>query len=204
MSKGSRTRNTILNLAADMAAKVGLHGLTIGGLAKAVGMSKSGLFAHFDSKDNLQLLILKMAANHMTESVFFPAFKKKRGLPRIKAIFNNWITYLEDQDSLPGGRLLISASVELNDQPGPLRDYIKEVMNDLMNSLERAVEIACEEGHFRSDLDVKQFAYTWYSIVLGYHHYSRVMGDTHAKKKLKTAFNKLINEASTQTLAKES
>ena len=126
-------------MAADMASRVGLQGLTIGGLAKVAGMSKSGLFAQVTSKDQLQLSVLNLASDNFTQIVFLPAFKKPRGIPRIEAILNNWVKYLEDQQTFSGARILISASTELADQPGDQRDFMKKVLNDLLASVARAV-----------------------------------------------------------------
>src|SRR5690606_26524804 len=122
-----------IDAALKIASMEGLGGLTIGSLAKAVGMSKSGLFAHFNSKDRLQLTVLEMAVRHFTDTVLVPAFRQPRGVARIRAMFENWIDYMDDGDRFPGGSILIAASTEVDDRPGPLRDYTHQVQKDLID-----------------------------------------------------------------------
>lgn len=186
------TRDTIVETAFKFASRDGLHSLSLGSLAKAVGMSKSGLFAHFGAKDKLQLQILESAVERFIESVMKPAFKKKRGEPRIQALVDNWLVYLNDPN-LSGGGILISASIELDDRPGPLRDFIQSVQQDLIKNIERSAQIAVEEGHFRPDLDIEQFAWTLYSFVLGYHHFKRMLEDPQAELHLKRSFEGLLS-----------
>lgn len=179
-----------------MASHNGLHGLTIGGLAKVVGMSKSGLFAHFNSKDNLQLMVLKRATDHFTDTVLRPAFRNNpRGEPRVRALFENWLDYLNDSSSLPGGDILLSVSTELDDQPGPLRELAQTVQGQLIDNIEKSARFAIEERHFRRDLDTKLFTWKLYSYILGYHHFKRMMEDPLAEARLRKSFEDLINYA---------
>src|SRR5262245_18016589 len=122
MRKGESTRNLILNEAVAFASRVGLEGLSIGSLAGRLDMSKSGLFAHFGSKEELQLLTLKQAQTLFRERVFSPALEEPRGLPRLRALFSNWLAWVEQNDELPGGCLMLAASAEYDDRPGPVRD----------------------------------------------------------------------------------
>ncbi|RYZ69469.1 MAG: TetR/AcrR family transcriptional regulator [Proteobacteria bacterium] len=186
------TKALILNTAVKLASREGIEGLTIGELAKAVGMSKSGLFAHFGGKDQLQLDVLKQATDRFVDSVMRPAFKAERGEPRLKAMFENWLTHLNDDSELPGGSILIAASIELDDRPGALRDFVQKAQRDLIANVERAAQMAVEEGHFRSDLDVEQFAWSMYSFVLGYHHFKRMLEDPKAELHLKRSFQGLL------------
>lgn len=196
VERGARkTRAVILDVALKIASLEGIEGLTIGELAKAVGMSKSGLFAHFQGKDNLQLSVLQAAIERFVEAVLRPAFREPRGEPRLKALVKNWIVHLNDQSSLPGGSILISASIELDDRPGVLRDFVQKAQKDLIKNIEKAAKIAVEEGHFRSDLDAELFAWSTYSFVLGYHHFKRMLEDPKAESHLKRSFNGLLEMA---------
>jgi AcrR family transcriptional regulator len=190
-----QTRSLILETALKIASREGIEGLTIGELAKAVGMSKSGLFAHFGNKDQLQLSVLELATTNFVEFVMRPAFKVARGEPRLNAFLNNWLAHLNDESLLPGGSILIAASIELDDRPGPLRDYVQKSQKDLISNIEKAARLAVEEGHFRKDLDIEQFAWSMYSFVLGYHHFKRMLEDPKAELHLKRSFNGLIKVA---------
>ncbi len=171
---------------------VGLEALSFGGLAKAVGMSKSGLYAHFQAKDELQLSVLKAASDIFESTVLAPAFKKPRGEPRLRAMFENWMEHLNGNDNLPGGSVFIGASIELDDRPGPLRDYVQNQQKKLIKTLATAAKIAVEEGHFKRDLDTEQFAWTMYCFVLGYHHFKRMLRDPKAEEHLRNSFEGLV------------
>jgi AcrR family transcriptional regulator len=186
------TKALILDTALRIASREGIEGLTIGELAKAVGMSKSGLFAHFGGKDQLQLNVLTMATGRFVDMVMKPAFKQPRGEPRIKQMLKNWLEHLNDASTLPGGSILIAASIELDDRPGVLRDFVQSAQKDLISNIEKAATIAVEEGHFRKDLDVEQFAWSLYSFVLGYHHFKRMLEDPKAELHLKRSFKGLL------------
>lgn len=196
LERGSRkTKAFILDVALRMASLDGIGGLTLGELAKAVGMSKSGLFAHFQGKDNLQLSVLQTAVDRFVAAVFRPAFQEPRGEPRLKALFKYWLEHLNDQSALPGGSILISASIELDDRPGVLRDFVQKAQKDLIKNIERAAKMAVEEGHFRSDLDTELFAWSMYSFVLGYHHFKRMLEDPKAERHVKRSFQGLLEMA---------
>jgi AcrR family transcriptional regulator len=198
------TREMILDAALRIVSRSGLEGLTIGDLAKTVGMSKSGLFAHFGGKDQLQLAVLELAVQRFVEIVMLPAFKAERGEPRICAVFDNWLDHLNDGEALPGGSVLIAASTELDDQPGPLRDFVQSSQKELIGNIEKAAKMAVSEGHFRKDLDVEQFAWTLYSFVLGYHHFKRMLEDPKAELHLKRSFNGLLEVARSQKQTEKS
>lgn len=191
MSKGDETRSAVLDEALALSSRFGLEGLSIGGLAKATGLSKSGLFAHFDSKQNLQLAVLEASATRFIASVVAPALQQPRGIPRIRALFENWLAWSADP-SLPGGCVFIAAANELDDQPGPVRDRLVAYQRDWIDALATAARIAVEEGQFREDLDVKQFAYDFYSIALGCHHFERLLRDPEARARTRASMDRLI------------
>ncbi len=189
------TKSVILSTALKIASREGIEGLTIGELAKAVGMSKSGLFAHFNGKDHLQLLVLQAATDKFVDVVLRTAFKKPEGEPRILAMFENWLKHLNDEEELPGGSILIAASTELDDRPGSLRNFVQKAQKDLIQNIEKSAKIAVEVGHFRKDLDVEQFAWSLYSFVLGYHHFKRMLEDPKAELHVKRSFKGLMEVA---------
>lgn len=191
-AKGVETRQLILSTAMKIASTHGIQGITIGELAKTIGMSKSGLFAHFENKDNLQLEILKMASDHFVEKVLKPAFSKPKGLPRIRSLFENWMEYLNDDKYLPGGSIFIAASFELDDRPGLLKDFVQKSQNDLILNIEKSVQIAMDCGDFKPSTDKKEFAWKLYSFVLGFHHYKRMLHSEHAESLIHKAFEDLI------------
>jgi len=194
LSKGEETRALILRRAFAMASAVGLEGLSIGTVAKAAKMSKSGLFAHFSSKQDLQLQVLQTAVDRFIDRVARPILDLPRGEPRVRAFFENWLAWGESAD-LPGGCVFISAASELDDRPGPLRDYLVSTQKQALSTATRAASIAVEEGHFRSDLDVEQFAHDLYSIILAFHHFHRLLTDPHAATRARSSFEHLLTRS---------
>lgn len=191
MTKGEETRAAVLEQAFAMASRLGLEGLTIGNLAEAAGMSKSGLFAHFQSKEELQLRVLETAVERFIETVVAPALKEPRGEPRVRAFFERWMGW-EQAKFQPGGCIFVATANELDDRPGPLRDRLVGYQRDWLQALATAARIAVEEGHFRPDLDVRQFAHDLYAVFLGYHYFSRLMRDPEAEARARASFEALL------------
>lgn len=190
MGKGEETKSAIVAEALDLVSRVGLTGLSIGSLAAATGMSKSGLFAHFRSKEQLQLQVLAEATRRYQEMVFRPALTLPRGEPRVRAMFEN-ILHLWEND-LAGGCIFYAVSAELDDQPGAARDYVIQTQLDLSEAIKRAAAIAVEEGHFRADLDLDQFAFDFGAIMGAYHHFGRLLRDPNAEARATQAFESLL------------
>jgi len=164
--KGARTKQGILDRAVDIASVEGLEGLTIGRLADELEMSKSGLFAHFGSKEELQLATVEGARQRFVDSMFRPALKAPRGYPRLLAICRAWLAYIK-RGVFPGGCFFAAASFEFDGRPGPIRDAIVEVMDIWLDALEKAIRMAKEEGHLDRDVDVKQLAFELNAIFFG-------------------------------------
>src|SRR5262249_47874921 len=158
--------------AASLATKVGLEGLTIGRLAEDLGLSKSGLFAHFQSKEALQLAVVEYAAERFIDAAVKPSFTAPRGEPRIRALFEDWLSWPK-RSGLTGGCFFVAASVELDDRPGPVRERLVHLQRDWLDTIGQAVRIAIAEGHFRKDVDPAQFAYEMYGLMLITHHCMR-------------------------------
>lgn len=189
MTKGEETKAAILTNAVSLATRIGLEGLSIGGLAKETGLSKSGLFAHFASKQNLQLDVLQCSVDRFIATVVAPAVREPRGLPRVIALFENWLDWTR---TLPGGCFFVAAANELDDRPGVLRDRLAAYQKDWLDALARAARVSIEEGHFRADLEPSQFAYDFYSILLAYHHFSRLVKDPKAELRARHSFERLL------------
>jgi AcrR family transcriptional regulator len=192
MRKGEQTRTLILNEALTLASQVGLEGLSIGSLAGRLDMSKSGLFAHFGSKEDLQLLTLKQAQTLFFEQVFSPALKQARGLPRLRALFSNWLARLERSDDLPGGCLMLSASAEYDDRPGAVRDLLVAGQRELRGAIAKAIRLAIDEGHLKPQTDPWQLTFELFGIVLATHHDLRLLGDARALDRAGDALERLI------------
>jgi AcrR family transcriptional regulator len=190
MRKGEQTRALILNEAVALASQVGLEGLSIGSLAARLDLSKSGLFAHFGSKQDLQLLTLRQAQTLFRERVFSPALNEPRGLPRLRALFANWLAWLEHD--LPGGCLLLAASVEYDDRPGALRDLLAAGQRELRGAIAKAIRLAIDEGHLQPRTDPWQLAFELFGIVLATHHDRRLLDDTRSLGRAQDAFERLI------------
>ncbi|HEX3071171.1 MAG TPA: TetR/AcrR family transcriptional regulator [Thermoanaerobaculia bacterium] len=194
MSKGRQTREAVLDAAVAAASTSGLAAVSIGELARKVGMSKSGVFAHFESKENLQIEVLRSAVSHFIAEVVGPALKKPRGEARVRALFENWFDW-SGNASLPGGCIFIAAASELDDKPGPVRDYLVSTQKEWLATLSQAVRIAVDEGQFRSDVDAQQLAHDFYSILLAYHHFSRLLQMPAARVRAFRSFEQLIESA---------
>ncbi len=196
-TKGEATRDAILARAVDRVSSLGFEGLTIGGLADDLAMSKSGLFGHFGSKEVLQLEVLEEAVTRYTDEVVREAIKEPRGEPRVRAFFYRWLDWARGK-YVSGGCVFIAAANELDDREGPLRDRLVAYQQTWLDGLARAATIAIEERHFRSDLDAEQFAYEFYSIILAFHHASRLMRDPRAEERAQIAFERLLESAHPQ------
>ena len=193
MTKGSDTKASILRQALNLSSEVGLESLSLGGLAKRVGMSKSGLYAHFKSKEELQSLVLDSAADLFVDRVVARAIKEPRGLPRLHALFDLWLEWASHE--LTGGCLFIAASTELDDRSGPVRESLVKHMTDLTTTINRAAQIAVEEKHFRSDLEPEQLAFEIWGLILSFHQVSRLMRKESAENMARNAFHRLLKDA---------
>lgn len=193
MSKGEATREAILQEGLALASRIGFEPLSIGELAKTVGMSKSGLYAHFLHKEDLQLAVLHKAEELFMESVVRPALEL-RGETRLRAIFEAWLAWAES-DCLPGGCVFISAANEFDDRPGAVRDYLVACQFRWLEGLARNATQAVEAGEFRADLDPGQFAHDFYAIALAYNHFRRLLDDPGAQGRTRAAFESLISQA---------
>lgn len=189
MTKGEDTKQIILEAGLDMASRLGLEDVTIGALAKATGMSKSGLFAHFQSKENLQVEILNYAADRFSEGVIAPSLMKEAGIPRIQALVDHWIEW---SSRLTGGCIFVSASSDFSDRPGTVRDVLLTQQHQWLDCLRRIAQAAVRVGVFREDIDCDQFAFDLYSLLLGFHLYYKLLDDAETRNHQQTALDRLL------------
>lgn len=190
-SKGDLTRDRLIATGAALARTEGLDGLTIGTLASAAGMSKSGVFAHFGSREDLQLCILDAASAAFSERVFRPALRERRGLPRLRSIARHWLDFIAEMGDA-GGCILMAAASEFDDRPGPLRDRVQAMQRQLRGEIERCVQMAIDAGDLRPDSDAAQVAFELYALVLGSHHDLRLFGTDAVIARAERAFRALV------------
>jgi AcrR family transcriptional regulator len=193
VSKGEETREVILDAACRLARTVGLGGMTIGTLAANTELSKSGLYAHFKSKESLQLQVLEHAKSRFVAEVIVPALAAPRGEPRVRAMFERKMRW----NNQPGGCIFTAASSELDDQPGPVRDRVVRDQRDWLDTLAEVFRSGFKEGHFRPDADPDQFAFEVDGVMLSYHTSKRLLGDETAEARAKRAFETLLAAART-------
>ncbi|MCA1580689.1 MAG: TetR/AcrR family transcriptional regulator [Acidobacteria bacterium] len=191
MGKGEQTRDAILDHAMRLASKVGLAGLSIGRLAADLEMSKSGLFAHFQSKETLQVQVLDRAGALFAATVVRPALAAPRGERRLRALFERWLDWTKTA-GLPGGCLFVTAAVELDDRPGPVRDRLVALQKEWLDVIARVARTGIPEGHFAGNLDPDQLAHDLYAVMLGYHHAARLLRDPRAADRARAGFESLL------------
>ena len=190
-TKGEETRAQILAAAVEQASARGFESLTIGSLAERTGLSKSGLFAHFGSKLDLQVAALDEAARQFTEQVFLPALKAPRGLKRLRALFENWITWPQ-RAKLPGGCPIDAATREYDHHPGPMRDAVIERQRLLDRELSKTVQLAIDTGELARDTDPSELAFSLLGIVLVFYRSALSLGTAEATRRARTAFDRLL------------
>jgi AcrR family transcriptional regulator len=192
--KGEQTRGAILERALSLASQLGLEGLSIGRLAGDLDLSKSGLFAHFDSKERLQVQTLEHAAERFTEVVVRPALAAPRGEPRVRALFERWLRWPRVVPQA-GGCIFVAAAVELDDRPGAARDRLVQLQRTWRETIAATVRSAKAEHHFQESVDPEQFAFEIQGIMLAYHQAARLLRDAGAGARARQAFERLLAAA---------
>ena len=195
--KGQQTRAAILDAALGLAAHMGLEGLSIGTLAEVTHMSKSGVFAHFGSREELQISVIREYHAKFEEEVFFPAMRETRGLPRLEALFERWMRRVSTE--LDSGCIYISGAVEFDDRPGPVRDALVTMVQAWQSALERAVRLAVEEEHLRADTDPHQLVFELHGLILALHHDARFLRNPGALERVRTGFQRVIDHYAVPT-----
>jgi AcrR family transcriptional regulator len=190
MRKGELTRAAILDVALDLASRDGLEGLTIGLLADKMNMSKSGVFAHFGSREDLQIEVLKLYHSRFEQEVFFPSVQEARGIARLKAMFARWIKRVSVE--IASGCIYISGAVEYDDRPGPIREELVAMVRAWQGALLRCVQQAIECGDLKADTDAEQMVYEMYGLILALHHDARFLRMPGSVERAKAGFERLI------------
>lgn len=188
--KGQQTRASILDAALNLASQKGLEGLSIGLLAETTGMSKSGVFAHFGSREELQISVIREYHARFEEEVFFPAMQEPRGLPRLRALFERWVRRVSVE--LDSGCIYISGAVEFDDRPGPVRDALVQMVVAWHAALSRAIALAVEEGHLRPDTEPTQMLFEMHGLILALHHDARFLRTPGALDRARRGFERVL------------
>ncbi|GAA2148887.1 TetR/AcrR family transcriptional regulator [Nocardioides koreensis] len=193
MTKGDETRGAILDEALALASRVGFTGLTIGQLAEQTGMSKSGLFAHFRSKEQLQLQTLAHARHRFIDTTVRPTLATPRGEKRLRELFERWLAW--ETETLPGGCIFVTGSIEFDDQPGAMHDALVADQRDWLDTIATVAETAVTEGDLRPDADPRQVAFEIQALILGFHHATRLLDDERALDHARNAFEAILDHA---------
>lgn len=193
-TKGQETRQRILDHAVDRASREGLEGLTIGVLAEALDMSKAGVFAHFGSKEELQLATIEAAREAFVREVGLPALAAPEGLPRLQVLCARWMDYAE---TLSGGCFFSAASTEFDNRPGPVRDRVAAIMREWLDALEGAIGDARARGHLKPDVDERQLAFELHALELGANWARQLFRDGDATRRAREAQRQRLDAVST-------
>jgi len=188
--KGQQTRATILEAALGLASHMGLEGLSIGALAEVTKMSKSGVFAHFGSREELQISVVREYHAKFEEEVFKPAMREPRGLPRLRALFSRWVKRVSVE--IDSGCIYISGAVEFDDRPGPVRDALVAMVRTWQQALERAIDIAIEEGHLHAHTDAQQLLFEVHGLILALHHDARFLRNPDSMARARAGFDRVL------------
>jgi AcrR family transcriptional regulator len=190
LQKGQQTKAAIVDAALGLATQIGLEGLSIGALAEVMQMSKSGVFAHFGSREELQISVVREYHTRFEEEVFYPAMYAPRGLPRLRTLFDNWMKRTSVE--IDSGCIYISGAVEFDDRPGPVRDALASSVNTWLSAMRRAVELAVTEGHLRPDTDAAQMAFEVHALILALHYEARFLRSPDSLKRAMQAFESIL------------
>jgi AcrR family transcriptional regulator len=188
--KGQQTRAAILDAALNLASQMGIEGLSIGALAEVTGMSKSGVFAHFGSREELQISVIREYHERFENEVFRPAIQEPRGLPRLKALFERWVAKVATE--IDSGCIYISGAVEFDDRPGPVRDALAGMVLLWHGALHRAIRQAIEMGQLKPDTDPLQMLFEIHGLILSLHHDARFLRSQGALERVSTGFSRVL------------
>jgi AcrR family transcriptional regulator len=191
LHKGQQTRATILEAALGLASHMGLEGLSIGALAEVTQMSKSGVFAHFGSREELQISVIREYHQRFEEEVFYPAVRLPRGLPRLRAMFENWVKRVSVE--IDSGCIYISGAVEFDDRPGPVRDALASMVRAWHAALEKAIRISVAEGHLGPDTEAEQMLFELHGLILALHHDARFLRTPGALDRARRGFERTLS-----------
>jgi AcrR family transcriptional regulator len=190
LHKGQQTKQAIVDAALSLAAQIGLEGLSIGVLAEVMRMSKSGVFAHFGSREELQISVIREYFHRFELEIFAPAMLAPRGLPRLKALFDNWMKRVAVE--IQSGCIFISGAVEFDDRSGPVHDALASSVKTWLNAVLRAVVQAKECGHLGADADEDQVAFEIHGLILALHYEARFLKKPGAIERANRGFANIL------------
>jgi AcrR family transcriptional regulator len=190
MQKGQQTKAAIIEAALGLATQIGLEGLSIGALAEITQMSKSGVFAHFGSREELQISVIREYFSRFEQEIFYPALMAEHGLPRLQALFGNWMKRVAVE--IQSGCIFISGAVEFDDRPGPVRDALASSVQAWLQALYRAIVQAQECGHLHADADPAQIAFEIHGLILALHYEARFLKNPGSLERANTAFANIL------------
>jgi len=173
-----------------MSAHIGLEGLSIGGVAERMQMSKSGVFSHFGSREELQISVIREYFTRFEQEVFYPALQSPRGLPRLNALFDNWMQRVTVE--LQSGCIFISGAVEFDDRPGAVRDALEVSVQAWLTALRTAVAQARDCGHLSASADVSQLVFEIHGLILSLHYEARFMRDSASISRARQGFKNIL------------
>ncbi|MFY9184540.1 MAG: TetR/AcrR family transcriptional regulator [Limnohabitans sp.] len=188
--KGQQTKAVIIDAALGLASQIGLEGLSIGAVAEVTGMSKSGVFAHFGSREELQISVIREYHDRFEAEVFYAAMQKPRGVPRLQALFDNWM--VQTSAEIDSGCIYISGAVEFDDRTGPVRDALASSVATWQTALRRAVELAQEEGQLSRASDAHQIAFEIHGLILALHYEARFLRNPNAADRARQGFQHIL------------
>ncbi len=189
--KGQQTKAVIIDAALGLASQIGLEGLSIGALAEVTGMSKSGVFAHFGSREELQISVIREYHDRFEAEVFYAAMQKPRGVPRLQAMFDNWM--VQTSAEIDSGCIYISGAVEFDDRTGPVRDALASSVATWQTALRRAVELAQAEGQLSRQADAHQIAFEIHGLILALHYEARFLRNPTATGRARQGFSHILS-----------
>lgn len=190
MHKGQQTKAAIVDAALGLATQIGLEGLSIGALAEVMQMSKSGVFAHFGSREELQISVIREYHQRFELEVFFPSMQENRGLPRLRALFQNWMQRTSAE--IDSGCLYISGAAEFDDRPGPVRDALASSVKTWLAAVHRAVVQARDEQHLSKDMDAAQMVFEIHGLILALHYEARFLKSAKSLNRAKQGFEQIL------------
>jgi AcrR family transcriptional regulator len=189
--KGQQTKTVIIDAALGLASQIGLEGLSIGAVAEVTGMSKSGVFAHFGSREELQISVIREYHDRFEADVFYAAMQQPRGVPRLQALFDNWM--VQTSAEIDSGCIYISGAVEFDDRTGPVRDALARSVATWQTALRRAVELAQIEGHLSRASDAHQIAFEIHGLILALHYEARFLRNPSASERARRGFLHILD-----------
>lgn len=190
LQKGQQTKAAIVEAALGLATQIGLEGLSIGALAEVTQMSKSGVFAHFGSREELQISVIREYHERFEQDVFYPSLDSPRGLPRLQSMFANWMKRTSIE--IDSGCIYISGAVEFDDRPGPVRDALASSVQTWHAAMKRTITMAKEEGHLRADVDEEQMLFEIHGLILALHYEARFLKNPGSIARANAGFENIL------------